>query len=158
MNTGSDTCDEISAEHEISGNSDGEVELVRCTRDPGHEGLHVGVLAATREQVQFRLTVAQEVFEPRQHYVHQTIVPAYVWGDEAQRQALVTKTAQALLAQAESQQLDIVGDIGDAEIHLTFLQAQVGEVSGTKFVAYEPCEPGMADLVHVSLSQEVAPR
>jgi hypothetical protein len=131
-----------------------------CDQPPGHDGMHLGV-DQSGERIQWTTAQAENPVrssEQRQHYVHQTIVPAYVWGDEAQRQALVTKTAQALLAQAESQQLDIVGDIGDAEIHLTFLKAEVGEVGGTKFVAYEPCESGMADLVHVSLSQEVVAR
>jgi hypothetical protein len=86
--------------------------------------------------------------------VQQVIVPAYVWQDEAQRTAMLVRAAQTLLSRAEQGGQSIVGDIGDAAIVPSFLKAQVGESDGTRFVAYEVCDPGMADLVFVQLVQQ----
>jgi hypothetical protein len=85
--------------------------------------------------------------------VQQVIIPAYVWQDEAQRTAVLVKAAQTLLMRAEAEQQTIVGDIADAVIVPSFLKAQVGQTNGVRFVAYEVCEPGMADLVFVQLVQ-----
>lgn len=86
--------------------------------------------------------------------VQQVIVPAYVWADEAQRSAMLVRAATVLLQRAEHDAQTIVGDIGDAAIVPSFLKAQVGESDGVRFVAYEPCEPGMADLVFVQVVQQ----
>lgn len=96
--------------------------------------------------------------EPVTHHVQQIIVPAYVWQDQQQRSALCTKTAQALLARADLDGFEGVGDIGDATVTPTFLRAYVVEHGDVKFVAYGFCPEDEADLVFVVMDQAVTPK
>ena len=96
--------------------------------------------------------------EVSEHMTQQTLVPAYVWQDAAQREALVTKTAQVMLQRLDLDGFDVVGDFGDAQITPTFLQAAVGELNDVRFVAYELCEPGVADLVYIAMTVQIKAR
>lgn len=90
--------------------------------------------------------------------LQQIVVPAYVWADEAQRVAVLTRTAQAMLQVVERDGFEIVSDVGDATVTPTFLKAVVGESDGVRFVAYELCDMPDADLVFVTVEQEIGQR
>ena len=94
-----------------------------------------------------------------QQIVQQTIVPAYVWQDEPQRQAVCVAAVLALQATAQREQLVLDGDVFDASVSPSYLKAQVGRsnVGGTDvpFVAYEACEAALADLVFIAVSMPV---
>lgn len=100
--------------------------------------------------------------EVREHYAQQVIVPAYVWQDEQQRQAVLTATVRALAARAEHDGKQVVGQLIDAELTVTFMQAVVGHAmlgaaadERVDFVAYEPCAEELSDLVMVYVTAAV---
>lgn len=95
--------------------------------------------------------------EPSTAYAQQVICPAYVWQDPKQREALLTATATALAQQAHRDDMAIVGELVDADLHVTFLRAAVGTHMAVDFVAYEPCPEIDSDLVSVHLSCTVEP-
>lgn len=82
----------------------------------------------------------------------QVIVPAYVWADELQRIAICTQAAAAMISVAHAGGYVIDGDVLDVtSIDVTPMQAQVGAVNiggeEVRYVAYERCEPALADLI-----------
>lgn len=99
--------------------------------------------------------------QPKEHYAQQIIVPAYVWADGQQRTAVLTASVRALATRAEHDGKTVVGQLVDAEVHVTFLQAQVGSAQlddkspAVDFVAYEPCIEELADLVSVHVDAAV---
>lgn len=98
----------------------------------------------------------------QEDYSQQLIVPAYVWENAQQREACLTACARTLAARANRDGKQVVGQLVDARLQVTFLQAVVGtaetgEQVSVDFVAYEPCPEPAADLVSVVVTATVSP-
>lgn len=96
---------------------------------------------------------------PLQQVVQQVIVPAYVWNDDKQRGAALTRIGGAMRMSAAQLRENV--DVANARVQPIGMKAVVGhaDVEGedVSFVAYETCDLPHADLVMIVVDAKVIP-
>lgn len=93
-----------------------------------------------------------------QHSVHQLIVPAYVWNDEAQRNAACAAIGAAMrqsVAQGENIDLE-TAVVRPQGMRAIVSHVNMGGPDPVSFVGYDTCDVEHADLVMISVDAVVS--